>query len=70
MLNEMIGIFVGMLNYCITEICGMSISEFENYDFFVGCLCIVVTVLVLAGAFSLLCVVVSATFGFVWRSSK
>lgn len=70
MLNELISFFIGMLNYAITEVCGLSISDFALYDYFVGIICVVVTVLVLAGAFSLLLCVVSGTFGFIWRSTK
>lgn len=70
MLNEMISLFVGMLNYAITEVCGMSVSDFALYDYFVGVICVVVTALMLAGAFSLLVVVVAGTFGFIWRTTK
>ena len=70
MLNEMISLFVGMLNYAITEVCGMSLSDFALYDYFVGVICVAVTVLVLAGAFSLLVVVVCGTFNFIWRTTK
>ena len=51
MLNEMISLFVGMLNYAITEVCGMSVSDFALYDYFVGVICVVVTALMLVGAF-------------------
>lgn len=70
MLNEMISLFVGMLNYAITEVCGMSVSDFALYDYFVGVICVAVTVLVLAGSFSLLVVVVCGTFNFIWRTTK
>ena len=55
MLNEFIELFIGMLNYAITEVCGLNIADFALYDYFVGIICVVVTVLVLAGAFSSLC---------------
>lgn len=70
MLNEMISLFIGMLNYAITEVCGMALSDFALYDYFVGIICVAVTVLVLAGAFSLLIVVVAGTFNFIWRTTK
>ena len=43
MLNEMISLFVGMLNYAITEVCGISVSDFALYDYFVGVICVVVS---------------------------
>ena len=70
MLNEMIELFIGMFNYAITNVCGMSVSDFALYDYFVGIICVVVTVLMLAGAFSLLCVVVAGTFNLIWRTTK
>lgn len=70
MLNEIIELFIGMFNYAITEVCGIAISDFEQYDYFVGIICVAVSVMLLAGAFSLLIVVVASTFGFVWRSTK
>lgn len=70
MLNEMISLFIGMLNYAITEVCGLSISDFALYDYFVGIICVAVTVLMLAGAFALLVTVVAGTFGFIWRTTK
>lgn len=70
MLNEMISLFIGMLNYAITDVCGIPLSDFALYDYFVGIICVAVTVLVLAGAFSLLVCVVAGTFGFIWRTTK
>lgn len=70
MLNEMIELFIGMFNYAITEVCGLSISDFALYDYFVGVICVAVSVLVLAGAFSLLVVVVAGTFNLIWRTTK
>lgn len=70
MMNEMIELFVGMLNYCITDVCGLQIAEFKLYDYFVGIICVAVTVLMLAGAFSLILVVVSSTFNLIGRVTK
>lgn len=70
MLNEMIELFIGMFNYAITEVCGLSISDFALYDYFVGVICVAVSVLVLAGAFSLLVVVVAGTFNLIWRTTR
>lgn len=70
MLNELIELFIGMFNYAITEVCGINIADFALYDYFVGIICVTVSVMVLAGAFSLLIVVVACTFNSIWRTTK
>lgn len=70
MLNEMIEIFIGMFNYAITEVCGMQISDFKLYDYFVGVICTAVSALFICGGFALLIVVVSETFMTIRGSNK
>lgn len=70
MLNEMIDIFLGMLNYAITEVCGMQLTEFSQYNWWVGVICTVVTAIVLIGSFALLVVVVSETFKTIRGANK
>ena len=70
MLNEMIDIFIGMLNYAITECCGLELSEFANYNWFVGVICTSVVIGMILGSFALLIVVVAETFKTIRGSFK
>ena len=70
MINEMIEIFIGALNYAITEICGQQIADFALYDYFVGLICLVVPIVIICGSFALLIVVVAETFQTIRGSFK
>lgn len=52
MLNDIIDIFIGMFNHVLIDVCGINIAEFEQYNYFVSVICVAVSVMVVAGAFS------------------
>lgn len=70
MLNDIIDIFIGLFNHVIVDLLGMELTEFDNYNHYVACICIVVTIVIPSGAFCLLCTVVSECFKTIRGSIK
>lgn len=62
MLNDIIDIFIGMFNHALIDVCGINVAEFEQYNYFVSVICVAVSVMVVAGSFSLLIVVTASIF--------
>lgn len=70
MLNDIIDIFIGLFNHVIVDLLGIQLTDFDNYNHYVACICLVITIVIPSGSFALLCTVVSEAFKTIRGSIK